>query len=182
MYPKEYIEYLIHFHGDRDYFECHEILEEYWKQIDPNNKQSIWVGLILLAVSNYHHRRNNYLGAKRTMAKSIAILKNEKKQLPHLGIDANRLINDLLLRQQAISLGTPYSSYTIPISDPVLISSCSEACNNRGFLWCSESDLNNMELVHRHSARDRSSVIQERLNALKRNTQFIQQHTEKGSE
>ena len=31
MYPTEYIQFLIHFHGDYDYFECHEILEEYWK-------------------------------------------------------------------------------------------------------------------------------------------------------
>ncbi|MFZ3196347.1 MAG: DUF309 domain-containing protein, partial [Bacillus mycoides] len=27
MYPTEYIQFLIHFHGDYDYFECHEILE-----------------------------------------------------------------------------------------------------------------------------------------------------------
>lgn len=31
MYPTEYIQFLIHFHGDYDYFECHEILEGYWK-------------------------------------------------------------------------------------------------------------------------------------------------------
>lgn len=33
MYPPEYIEFLYHFHCDRDYFECHEILEELWKKI-----------------------------------------------------------------------------------------------------------------------------------------------------
>ena len=58
-FPQKYIEYLVHFHGDRDYFECHEILEEYWKKIDNGNKESIWVGLIQLAVANYHHRRKN---------------------------------------------------------------------------------------------------------------------------
>lgn len=182
VYPKAYIEFLIHFHGDRDYFECHEVLEEYWKEIDPNNKQSIWVGLILLAVSNYHHRRENYHGAKKTIAKSIAILKNEKNKLLPLGIDADKLMYDLLLRQKAIALGKPYDSYTIPIIDPMLIASCQAGCIDRGFIWGSVSDMNNIEVVHRHSTRDRSSVIEERLEALKRNTRFIQQHIKKGNE
>lgn len=182
MYPKAYIDYLIHFHGDRDYFECHEILEEYWKEVDPNNKQSIWVGLILLAVSNYHHRRGNFPGAKKTIAKSIAILKNEKKRLLQLGIDTEQLMKDLLLKQQDISLQYPYTSYTIPMTDPILIESCNAGCIDRGFIWGSASDLNNREIVHRHSSRDRSSIIQERLDALKKSTRFIHQHIEKGSE
>lgn len=37
MYPAEYLEYLVYFHADRDYFECHEILEEYWKEQGMNN-------------------------------------------------------------------------------------------------------------------------------------------------
>ena len=32
MYSQAYIDYLVHFHGDRDYFECHELLEEHWKK------------------------------------------------------------------------------------------------------------------------------------------------------
>lgn len=182
MYPRAYIEFLIHFHGDRDYFECHEVLEEYWKEVDPDNKQSIWVGLILLAVSNYHQRRENFLGAKKTIDKSIAILNNKKNKLLHLGIDAEKFLNDLILKQQAIAIEKTYSSYTIPLTDPMLIESCKAGCSDLGFIWGSASDLNNSKLVHRHSARDRSSVIQERLDALKRNARFIQKHTEKGSE
>lgn len=53
MYPKAYIEYLVHFHSDRDYFECHEILEEHWKQ-DGRNKG--WLVLIQTAVAFYHYR------------------------------------------------------------------------------------------------------------------------------
>lgn len=34
LYPTAYIKYLFHFHTDRDYFECHELLEEHWKQYD----------------------------------------------------------------------------------------------------------------------------------------------------
>ena len=35
VYPEAYIEYLMYFHGNRDYFECHEVLEEYWKEVSP---------------------------------------------------------------------------------------------------------------------------------------------------
>lgn len=81
MYPDAYIQFLVHFHGDRDYFECHEILEEYWKETIKGDKQSIWVGLIMLAVSNYHFRRNNNSGAQRTLQKAISIFENKKRKV-----------------------------------------------------------------------------------------------------
>ena len=69
-YPKAYILYLVHFHGDRDYFECHEILEEHWKEMDPKDRMSHWVGLIQIAVAVYHERRENRQGAIRTLTKA----------------------------------------------------------------------------------------------------------------
>jgi len=39
MYPEPYLEYLIQFHAERDYFECHEILEEYWKSAPANERE-----------------------------------------------------------------------------------------------------------------------------------------------
>ena len=32
QYPEAYTDYLCYFHGARDYFECHEVMEEYWKE------------------------------------------------------------------------------------------------------------------------------------------------------
>ncbi len=64
MYAKAYIEYLAHFHGTRDYFECHEVLEEHWKAVDPKNRSSVWVLLIQIAVSMYHARQ--YKRSKNT--------------------------------------------------------------------------------------------------------------------
>lgn len=86
-FPTSYIQYLAHFHGDRDYFECHETLEEYWKATDAGNKKSIWVALILLAVSTYHHRRNNFPGAIRTLTKAEEIFSETKEATARLGID-----------------------------------------------------------------------------------------------
>lgn len=168
MYPKEYIEFLVHFHGDRDYFECHEVLEEYWKKTDPHNKKSIWVGLILLAVANYHHRRKNFSGAKRTLDKSIHILKINDKELERLGIDANSLLELLKTKLKYIAIGIEYSSFSLPITNQSLLESCKEICRQNNLSWCEQSDIANKELIHRHALRDRSAIIRERLSALKK--------------
>ncbi len=171
MYPKEYIEFLVRFHGDRDYFECHEILEEYWKKTDPRNKKSIWVGLILLAVANYHHRRENFNGAKRTIEKSINILEQKNNELESIGIDPISLLELLKIRQKHITLENEYASFDLPITNQSLLVSCQEICQQNNLTWSSQSDIENKELVDRHALRDRSAIILERLNALKKGSE-----------
>ncbi|MGG0716634.1 DUF309 domain-containing protein [Robertmurraya massiliosenegalensis] len=165
MYPKEYIEYLVHFHGDRDYFECHEVLEEYWKKVDKSNKNSVLVGFILLAVSNYHHRRENFSGAARTLKKAIAIL--QQYELEPYGLAESEFLPLLKKRLVRIEERQEYKSLNFPIYDSSLIEACKKACEQKGLSWCVVSDLSNDEIVHRHLLRDRSEVIQEREDALK---------------
>ncbi|MED3562964.1 DUF309 domain-containing protein [Bacillus xiapuensis] len=162
MYPKEFIEYMVHFHGDRDYFECHEILEEYWKRIDPANKESIWVGFIQLAVANYHHRRLNFTGAKRTLEKAGSIFKNQHETVTQLGLDYKVFMEDLTNRLAVIENKAPYSSMVLPICNPILLNKCIDLCKRKGFDWGKPSNLTNATLVHRHKLRDRSDVILER--------------------
>jgi uncharacterized protein len=166
MYPDKYIEFMVHFHGDRDYFECHEILEEYWKNTDPNNKKSAWVGLILMAVSFYHHRRENFSGAERTLSKGIGILECKAGEIQALGLDTDQLIKDLKDRLVLIQKGGKYFSVNLPIIDPLLKEKCMEACASKGFSWCSDSNFPDKDIVHRHKRRDRTMVIKERLDAL----------------
>ena len=33
-----FVQFLTHFNDTHDYFECHEVLEDYWKEIAPNDK------------------------------------------------------------------------------------------------------------------------------------------------
>ncbi|KPC99353.1 hypothetical protein LR69_02339 [Geobacillus sp. BCO2] len=82
MYPNAYIEYLVHFHSDRDYFECHEILEEHWKQ-DGRNKG--WLVLIQMAVAFYHYRRGNTSGALRLIRRARALLDEAQEMIRRLG-------------------------------------------------------------------------------------------------
>ncbi|MDE3839460.1 DUF309 domain-containing protein [Bacillus methanolicus] len=162
MYSKEYIRFLTHFHGDRDYFECHEILEEYWKKVAKGDKGSVWVGLILMAVANYHHRRNNFSGAHRTLEKSLKIFEKKKNELSKLGLDSGKLIPILSEHLKSIKSKKTYRSYNLPIVDELLQAACVKECKRKDFIWCKSSDLKNEFLINRHSLRDRSSVIKER--------------------
>lgn len=171
LIPNAFVTYLYHFHVDRDYFECHEVLEEYWKEETTQQKDSIWVGFILLAVANYHHRRNNFRGAMRTLEKAEAILHSQKKKIKELGLDINELF--LLLEQHLITLknNDPYQSYILPIHNPILLNQCLAYRNESNLTWGRESDLSNNDLIHRHKLRDRSSIIKERQNALNQRNQ-----------
>ncbi|MDQ1145197.1 putative metal-dependent hydrolase [Bacillus sp. SORGH_AS 510] len=166
MYPDEYIQFLAHFHGDRDYFECHEVLEEYWKKTAPRKKDSIWVGLILMAVSTYHHRLNNFNGAKRTLEKAITIFENQNETLKQLGLDPQPLLQILSERLALITSEQTYKSFQLPISDPLLLEQCIAICNQLNIRWGQDSDFANVTIIQRHKLRDRTDVIQERIQSL----------------
>lgn len=159
MYPKAYIDYLTHFHIDQDYFECHEILEEYWKENDKGNKTSVWVGLILLAVSCYHHRRNNFVGALKTIEKAQKILHLRQEECLALGISVEELFTLLEKRMNDIKQKHNYSHMTIPMHDLILIEQYD--------LHHHINDVDH-QIINRHLFRDRTPVIQERKLALEK--------------
>jgi predicted metal-dependent hydrolase len=166
LYPKEYVQFLVHFHGDRDYFECHEILEDYWKQTDSGNKDSIWVGLIQTAVSCYHHRRNNYNGAKKTLEKAVQIFIQNEHSLLLIGLDKEGLFGLLEERKEAIQSKKPYLSFQLPITDPSLLHQCQQSAHELGVRWGQDSDMANKNIIHKHLKRDRTPVIEERNEAI----------------
>ncbi|RHW41198.1 DUF309 domain-containing protein [Neobacillus notoginsengisoli] len=172
MYPKSYVDYLVHFHGDRDYFECHEILEDYWKDHEPGNKNSIWAAFIQLAVGCYHYRRGNAPGAQRTLHKALAIFHGQKKKLDSLGIHTDELLSELEEFISSLSAGRAYKSFIIPIKDPKLKELCLDACVEKGFNWCRSDYFPTEAIIDRHKTRDRTSVIEEREMALKRKNQI----------
>jgi uncharacterized protein len=159
VYPNAYLEYLHHFHGDRDYFECHEVLEEYWKEVDPGNRQSVWVGLIQVAVGFYHFRRENRKGAYRMISKGKKLLGDHSESLVILGIDPQQLqelLEDTLIN---INSEAEYQSIDLP-----LVKELRQVCQTEG------TSRNHGEvpesLIHRHKLRDRSEVIKTRETAL----------------
>lgn len=165
-YPASYIDYLVHFHTDRDYFECHEILEEHWKSALPEKRQAVWVGLIQVAVSLYHQRRENYNGAYRMMKSALSILHDEEEEIKKLGLDYDALTRSLHRRTEELKHQIKYESLFLPISDPSLTILCEQRSNEKKLTWWSRSDMANVELIHRHKLRDRTSVVAERQKSL----------------
>lgn len=163
MYPEAYIDFLVHFHGSRDYFECHEILEEYWKQTNENErKKSVWVGLIQLSVALYHQRSGNMKGAYRILGKGLDIIEEKKDAIIKLGLDFEKLLILLRKRLKEIENCISYYSINLPIHDKKLLESAIHRCQLLGYTWNDKSDLSNTSLIKKHTLRDRQSVILER--------------------
>ncbi|OLN23277.1 hypothetical protein BTO30_04730 [Domibacillus antri] len=158
-YPVPYLAFLAHFHIDRDYFECHELLEEHWKKTD-GARDSVWVGLIQSAVYLYHYRRGNINGAKRMAAKAIDCFSKKQTELARLGIDAGRFT--AAIRESAARLedGMPFKPLPIPISDTKL------ADEFDLFAETFEPEPNELFLSEKHKLRDRSDVIEARQSAI----------------
>lgn len=168
-HPQELIDYLVYFHAERDYFECHEILEEYWKSLDKSENRDVWVGLIQIAVALYHQRRKNVAGAKKMIA---AARKNlSEKELDRLGFDGKALLQRLEMRQKEIERGEPYVSLNLPLNNRKLLQRCLHECDQKGLKWQQPSNLEDTYLIHKHTLRDRSDVIQSREEALQTKNQ-----------
>lgn len=167
MYPQEYIDFLVHFHGDRDFFECHEILEDYWKKVGNYRKNSTVVGLILLAVSSYHHRRGNLSGAQKTLKKALRIFYMDEQDLENYGFQPEEFIEFVQERLGQIQAKKDFSHFNLPLRDKHLINVCKQSCTQKGFQWGEDGRDISDQIIHRHKKRDRSSVIIAREIALK---------------
>ncbi|WP_078428565.1 DUF309 domain-containing protein [Alkalihalobacterium alkalinitrilicum] len=160
-YPQAYIDYLLYFHVERDFFECHEVLEEYWKS-EAGAKEQVWVGFIQLAVALYHYRRKNYKGAERMLISSQQLFTKETSKIHDLGVDSDQLLKDLPNIKKDIEEKAPYQDYNIPINNEELLRVCRNHCTKKELQWGAPSDLNNHYLINKHSLRNRADVINER--------------------
>jgi len=154
---ERYIKYLCHFHFDQDFFECHEILEEQWKLELNHQYKKVWLGLIRISVVLYHYRRRNFTGAKK-LFRHVITFSNDSNLLEMAGIDQLRfqqIISDLQLNLQN---ETEFHPFDLPINDQELI----ERYQNQKENYSSFT----ADLINKHSTRDRTDVISERLKQL----------------
>ncbi|MGE7949405.1 DUF309 domain-containing protein [Lysinibacillus sp. NPDC093688] len=157
MHPQHhtlFIDYCSFFNGNHDFFECHEVLEEYWKDIAPGDKKHPLVGYVQLATGLYHWRRDNYIGAARILEKA---LKNFQYNMGHLffdEIDYEILLTQLTDALSAIQMGKSFQAFQLPLS-PTL----EELVFARIQLLPSSSTN---YLLHKHMLRDRSHILAER--------------------
>src|SRR5207302_7958147 len=91
--------------NQREFFECHEVLEEEWTpERDP--RRLFLQSLIHLAVGLYHASRDNPVGASRQLRKGLRKLSG---YLPSCeGIDTARLHRDALAVLERIEAGESF--------------------------------------------------------------------------
>ena len=154
MHPL-YIDYCTYFNGNRDYFECHEVLEEYWKEVAPRDKEHVLVGLVQLATGLYHWRRGNLNGSARILTKSLHNLQQNRSSAFLQPLDGRLLEKQIAESIEAIQQQKPFQPLKLAILD--------EALQQAVASKIAELPLIDEEfLLHKHMLRDRSEVLEAR--------------------
>jgi len=92
----------------RQFFECHEVLEEVWTP-ERGPRRLFLQALIHLAVGLYHYQRDNRLGASRQLHKGLRKLAH---YLPVCeGIDTARLYREALAVLHQVEAGALVTDY-----------------------------------------------------------------------
>lgn len=118
-YDRLYVEFLYYFNVERDYFECHEVMEELWLE---EGRDPLCQGLLQVAVGLYHHRNGNVSGSIKLFSQAIAKL----EPLPgtSVGIELGKLVAESRLYVEKLLRleEEPFEFYDLDIDivDPAL--------------------------------------------------------------
>ncbi|GIP53178.1 DUF309 domain-containing protein [Paenibacillus vini] len=125
-YEPLYVAYLIYFNRDRDYFECHEVLEELWLKLD---REPLYKGLLQVAVGLYHFRNGNVTGGRKMLRSATERLAPYPADA--LGIDLGRLRSEAEVYAGRLENydREPFDYYdlSIELRDPILIQAVEQA-------------------------------------------------------
>jgi predicted metal-dependent hydrolase len=151
-----FVQFIVYFNNNQDYFECHEVLEEYWKSIPDSDKKHPLAAYILLATGMYHWRRGNFTGAIRTLQKV-------EKKLPSFSayyaeeIDFQQLVAHVKYTVESVKKELPFESFPLTITSATLQAHIEVEQQSMILLpFGSES------VIHKHKLRDRRDILHER--------------------
>ena len=150
-----FVDYCAYFNGNEDYFECHEVLEEYWKEIAPKEKEHVLVGYIQIATGLYHWRRGNSVGAYRILNKARKIIMHNSKSIFTEFIALDELLVQIDNALVQINADKSFSSFLFPLTNLELKSLVSERIKQL-------PHENSAYIINKHMLRDRSSILRER--------------------
>jgi uncharacterized protein len=118
-YERLYVMFIHYFNVDRDYFECHEVMEELWLE---EGRSPIFQGLLQIAVGLYHYRNGNISGSIKLFSQGINKLEGHPEIL--YGIHAGRLVEDsrTYVRKLERVAEEPFDFYdlNVEVVDPAL--------------------------------------------------------------
>ena len=150
-----YVDFCTYFNGNQDYFECHEVLEEYWKKCAPGEKDHPLVGYVQLATGMYHWRRNNTIGAMKILKKAYQNFTMNLYSPFFEFIELDELCRNCELSMKAIENGEAFKAFQLPLENEELISLVNKQIEELPLL---SKDF----LLHKHMLRDRSDILEAR--------------------
>lgn len=110
LYPTLYVRFLYEFHVTKDYFECHELLEDLWME---EAREPFYQGLLQIAVGLFHHRNGNVGGACKMF--DLALQKLDYYPNEWMGIDVEQARQDVRAAKRRIEADEPASFEPIEI-------------------------------------------------------------------
>ncbi|PIC65509.1 hypothetical protein CSV79_00065 [Sporosarcina sp. P13] len=156
-YHPHFLHFIVYFNDNQDYFECHEVLEEYWKGQQDFSKEHPLTGYILMATGLYHWRRGNIKGATRTLRNALcrfqqmpAIYSDYKKE-----VAVDQVIQQLEKSLDRIESGECFTAFPLPISTAL-----QHAAENEQPMQLLPK--NSAAVIHKHMQRDRSDILLQR--------------------
>ena len=158
-----YVDFCNYFNGNQDYFECHEVLEEYWKEVAPGDKEHVLVGLVQLATGMYHWRRRNFSGAAKILTKSLHNIKRNAQSIFLKPINLPLLEKQLLQSISQVAQHKPFHSFKIDIVDDEFKRLVDKRIREQP-----KSDEH--FLLHKHMLRDRTEILKARAIKIKDNS------------
>jgi predicted metal-dependent hydrolase len=117
-YPQLFVDFLYYFNVERDYYECHEVLEELWLE---EGRERFYQGLLQVAVALHHARNDNRGGAEKLFRGALNKLEDTKDAV-RMGIDVEQVKAETRARLELLFIhGTgAVTPFDIRIVDPVL--------------------------------------------------------------
>ncbi|GKV65642.1 MULTISPECIES: DUF309 domain-containing protein [Sporosarcina] len=157
-YHPLFLQFIVYFNDNQDYFECHEVLEEYWKTQDGFSKDHPLTAYILLATGMYHWRRGNVTGASRTMNKASQRFRQipAKFDVYYDEVAVDEVLHHIQNSLNRMQSGTCFTAFPLPVS-PELQAAAETARPSLLLL-----PKNSASVIHKHMQRDRSDILLQR--------------------
>jgi uncharacterized protein len=128
-YERLYVEFVYYFNVERDYFECHEVMEELWLE---EGRSPVFQGLLQIAVGLYHYRNGNVSGSIKLFSQGIDKLQNQPDVL--FGINNRKLVDESQIYVEKLKNleAEPFEFYDLDIEvlDPELAAKVDELIAN----------------------------------------------------
>lgn len=161
MHPYDhplFLHFIVYFNDNEDYFECHEVLEEYWKSQPGFSKEHPLTGYILLSTGFYHWRRGNAAGAKRTLHKALRRFREMPEQFQQYKeqIAFGQLTVLLEERLALLEAGQTFRPFKLPVSAGL------EEKALRAKTELTLLPKNSAAVIDKHMLRDRPHILSKR--------------------